>query len=252
MVRTIFTYFCLFLLVILATVIGFPLNFICLFGLRKLRLQINRLIGKYWALALIKIIGCKVTVTGRENIPPKEGFCFVSNHCSIFDIVLILAYADRPLGFIAKKELAIVPLINIWIPMLGGLYIDRKNMRNSLTTINKGITRIQTGGTMVVFPEGRRSRGQGLLPFHAGSMRLATHAKAPIIPIAISGTYDIFEKTYRVCPGPVYISFGKVIETAELSASDRKQLLTAQIYDEIKNLLGAQGNTGAPANLIEY
>ena len=241
MIRTIFVYICLVLSVIVTTIIGFPLNFLCLFGLWKFRPNLNCLIGKAWALPLIKVTGCKMTVTGRENVPKKGGVCFVSNHGSIFDIALILAYAGRPLGFVAKKELQYVPLINIWIPILGGLFVDRKNLRKGLKTINKGISRIKAGGCMLIFPEGHRSRGQGLLPFRPGALKLATQAEAPIVPIAIAGTYDVFEKNYRVCPGPVSITFGVPIQTAGLPAAGRTHLLSEQVYQVISDALGAQG-----------
>ena len=241
MIRTICIYFFLFVSVIVVSLIGLPINFICLLVLRKFRPYMNYRVAQAWSLLLIKMTGCKMTVTGRENIPKKEGLCFVSNHGSIFDIVLILAYSGRPVGFIAKKELQYIPFINLWIPVLGGLYIDRKNLRRSLQTINKGVSRIKSGGTMVIFPEGHRSRGQGLLPFHSGALKLATNALAPIIPIAITGTYDVFEKNYRVCPGPVTVTFCEPIYTADIPSADRKHLLSEQVYQVISGTLGAPG-----------
>jgi len=237
MFRTIFIFIYLFISVIFVTVIGIVVYLICFLGLWKLKPYIYYYIAKVWALSLIKLSGCKMTVTGRENIPKKGGLCFVSNHGSIFDIVLILAYAGRPLGFIAKKELMYLPCINIWISLLGGLYIDRKNLRKGLKTINKGISHIQAGGSMVVFPEGHRSRGQGLLPFRPGALKLATQACAPIVPVAIAGSYDVFEKSYRVCPGPVKVSFSAPIDTAGLPLTDRKHILSENVYHIISQML---------------
>ncbi|MCL2880357.1 MAG: 1-acyl-sn-glycerol-3-phosphate acyltransferase, partial [Treponema sp.] len=173
MIRTILIFIYLFISVIIASIVGLLLNVLCSFGLWKYRPYVNYRIAQVWARVLIKVTGCRMTVNGRENIPKKGGLCFVSNHGSIFDIVLILAYAGRPLGFIAKRELIYIPLINIWIPLLGGLYIDRDNLRKGLKTIKRGISNIESGGVMVVFPEGHRSRGQGLLPFRPGSLKLA-------------------------------------------------------------------------------
>jgi len=190
-----------------------------------------------WSRLLIKIIGCKVTVIGMENIPRKGGICFVSNHGSIFDIVLLLAYSCRLFGFVAKKELLFIPFLNMWIYMLGGLFIDRKNPRKALKTINAGITRIKKGGAMIIFPEGHRSRGQSLLPFHPGSFKLATQSGAVIIPVAIKGTWEIFEKNYRVNPVPVGITFCNPVPTAEIPAEERKQVLADRIYNIIKEQL---------------
>jgi 1-acyl-sn-glycerol-3-phosphate acyltransferase len=186
---------------------------------------------------LIKIIGCNVTVTGRENIPRSGGICFVSNHGSIFDIVLLLAYSCRLFGFIAKKELVFIPFLNMWIYMLGGLFIDRKNPRKALKTINAGIAKIRKGGAMIIFPEGHRSRGQGLLPFHPGSFKLATQSEAVIVPVALKGTWEIYEKNYRVNPCPVGITFCKPIPTADIPVEDRKQVLADRIYNVINEQL---------------
>ena len=85
-----------------------------------------------WASMLIFVSGCRLIVKGRENIPKKGPLCYVSNHGSIFDILILLAVAGRPVGFIAKKELAFIPILNLWIFLLGGHFIDRKNIRKAI------------------------------------------------------------------------------------------------------------------------
>jgi 1-acyl-sn-glycerol-3-phosphate acyltransferase len=189
---------------------------------------------------MIRLSGCTVTVLGAENIPRKGGVCFVSNHGGIFDIVLLMRYTGRSIGFVAKKELGLIPLLNMWIYVLGGLFIDRKNIRKALKTINKGVARIKAGAAMLIFPEGHRSRGRGLLPFHPGSLKLATQSEAVIVPAAITGSYDVFEKNYRVNSVPLRIVFCPPINTADIPATDRKLALSDQIYDVIKAAL--EGN----------
>jgi 1-acyl-sn-glycerol-3-phosphate acyltransferase len=138
------------------------------------------------------------------------------------------------IGFIAKRELMYIPVLNLWIYIIGGLFIDRKNPRKALKTINKGVEHIKAGGAMIIFPEGTRYRGQGLQPFHPGSFKLATQAETVIVPVALSGTYEIYEKNYRVNPVPVRISYCKPVNTMDIPASDRKQILSDQIYAVIK------------------
>jgi 1-acyl-sn-glycerol-3-phosphate acyltransferase len=210
-------------------------------GLKKPVSRFMYGIAQGWARMMIKFSGCAVTVTGRERIPPGGGLCIVSNHGSIFDVVLALAYIGRPFGFIAKKELLYIPLLNMWIYLMGGLFIDRKNIRNAVKTINRGVKRIQAGEAMIIFPEGHRSRGQGLLPFHPGSLKLATQANAPIVPMAVSGSYEFFEKEYRLRPGPIGVSFGVPIATADLPPQDRKQVLADRIRENIAVMLRDQG-----------
>jgi len=213
--------------------------FLSLFGLYKPMRMFVYLIAKGWAFIMNRIISCDITVKGRENIPKKGGVCFVSNHSGYYDIVLLLAYCGRPFGFIAKKELSFVPFLNLWIFMLGGLFIDRKNIKKALKTINNGVKRIKSGGAMIIFPEGTRSKGRGLLPFHAGSLKLATQANAVIVPVAISGSYEIFEKNKRVTSYPVKISFLESIDTSVMPAEDKKQILCDKIFGAIQNELNS-------------
>jgi 1-acyl-sn-glycerol-3-phosphate acyltransferase len=216
-------------------------------GLRKPASRVMYQVARGWARLMIGLSGCKVTVTGQERIPRQGGLCVVSNHGSIYDILLALAYIGRPFGFIAKKELSYIPLLNMWIHLLGGLFIDRKNIRNAVRTINKGVKRIKTGEVMIIFPEGHRSRGQGLLPFHSGSLKLATQAGSPIVPMALAGSYEVFEKHYRLNPGPITVSFGAPIFTAELPPADRKQALADRIRGIIAEMIGGNGGVLDPA-----
>jgi len=237
MIKTILSFLYVAVSMIFLIPFGLIAMFFYLLGLKKTMRQFVCLIGIVWGLSVIKVSGCKVTVTGKENIPKKGGVCFVSNHCGYFDIVLLLAYCGRPFGFIAKKELAFVPFLNIWIFMIGGLFIDRSSPRKAVRTINKGVQRIKSGGGMIIFPEGHRSKGRGLLPFHPGSLKLATMAGAPIVPVAIEGSYEVLEKTWRVVSAPVKVAFCEPIDTAALPPEEKKQVLSDRIYAMIKEKL---------------
>jgi 1-acyl-sn-glycerol-3-phosphate acyltransferase len=226
---------------VVAMIFLFPFAFTAfilgIFGLRKPMAHVIYRLGQAWARSLIPVAGCTVAVSGIENIPQKGGVCFVSNHCGFFDIILLVAFCGRPFGFVAKKELIFVPFLNVWIFMLGGLFIDRKNVRKAIRTINKGIKRIKSGGGMIIFPEGHRSKGRGLLPFHPGSLKLATQAEAVIVPVAIEGSYDVFEKNNRVVGASTKLAFLKPIETTSIPLEDRKQILCDRIYSVIKEAL---------------
>ena len=235
--KTIMAFGITIFIIIVFTPVGF-LSFIFSFiGLRKPISWAIYKIAQAWGRSIIFVTGSKVVVEGRENIPKHGGICFVSNHVGIFDIVLALAYAGRPFGFIAKKELLFVPFINMWIFILGGLFIDRKNIRNALNTINHGITRIQKGESMLIFPEGTRSKGRGLLPFKSGAIKLATHSSAVIVPVAITGSYEVFEKNKRVNAASVRVVFCPPIVTADMNPEDRRKNLSEQVRSKIEAAL---------------
>jgi 1-acyl-sn-glycerol-3-phosphate acyltransferase len=210
---------------------------ISLFGFKKPMSMVLYKVAQIWARVIIALTGCRMTVEGRENIPKNDGLCFVANHVGIFDIILALGYAGRPFGFIAKKELGYIPGLNIWILLLGGLFIDRKQPRKALATINRGIRHIKSGGGMLIFPEGTRSRGQGIGLFLPGALKLATQSGAVIVPVAITGSYEVFEKNYRVSAVPVYLSFLPPLQTSRMPPEDRKRILAGYVHDLIAEAL---------------
>jgi 1-acyl-sn-glycerol-3-phosphate acyltransferase len=222
---------------ILLIPIGTVVFLFSILGFQKSMAAMMYKVAQFWARTLIKLVGCPVTVTGREHIPKKEGICFVSNHSSIFDIVLLLAYAGRPIGFVAKKELSLIPLLNIWILLIGGLYIDRNSPRKAVKSIRAGVERIKAGGSMIIFPEGHRSKGRGLLPFRSGAFKLATLSGAPLVPVAITGSYDVFEKTYRVLAHPVRVVFHEPVYTADIPVMDRRAVLSERVRAVIADAL---------------
>jgi 1-acyl-sn-glycerol-3-phosphate acyltransferase len=217
--------------------LGIIFSIVSLFGFKhSMPVFVSRVAGA-WAWSMIILLGCKLSVTGQENIPISGSVCFVSNHEGIFDIVLALALFKRPFGFIAKKELSFIPLLNVWIWLLGGHFIDRKNLKKALKTINKGVEHIKKGGAMIIFPEGTRSKGRGLQDFKPGSFKLATQAGASIVPVAIRGSYDVFEKNYRAASVPVQVVFSPPIETTGLSLEERKQELSKRVHAVIRQAL---------------
>mgnify|MGYP004554356395 FL=1 len=173
---------------------------------------------------LIKLSDSTVNVHGLENIP--EGpVLFVSNHQSNMDIAIICGFIDKPKGFIAKKELKKLPLINKWITLAGSIYLDRENPRKSMEGILEGIKTLKNGHSLVVFPEGTRSRGDKMGEFKSGSFKLATKSKVPIVPLTIDGTYRVMEAN-KILIKPSNINFyvHKPIYTDKLSKEEIAKL----------------------------
>ncbi|MCY6371947.1 lysophospholipid acyltransferase family protein [Clostridium ganghwense] len=180
---------------------------------------------KNWANHILKLVGVTVQTKGLENIP-DEACCFVSNHQGNFDFIAMFATIDKPMGFIAKKEIKKLKIISVWMKELKCVYIDRKNIRESLKAINEGAENIKNGHSMVIFPEGTRSKGKQMGEFKKGSLKMALKSNSPIVPITVDGSYKIFEEHHgRLRKGNIKLTVGKPIYIDKLSKEERKKLV---------------------------
>lgn len=178
-----------------------------------------------WAEFVINKVGMKVNIIGLENLP--EGSClYVGNHQSLLDIPVILAAIKKPMGFIAKKEMEKYTIISDWMKEIHCVFMDRSNVRESIKSINEGIENLKSGYSMVIFPEGTRSKGPSLGEFKKGSMKLGIKAEVPIIPIAIDGTYKCMEGNpkNKIKSAEVNLIINKPIDTSTLSREEQNNL----------------------------
>ena len=171
------------------------------------------------------ISGVKVDIKGLENIPKDQAVLFVANHRGFFDIVATYPHIPTIFGYVAKKEIMKIPGLNLWMHFINCLFIDRKNMKESLKTILKGIEQIKSGVSVFIFPEGTRSKDGKMRPFKEGSLKMAEKAKCPIIPIGIRGSGERFDDQFpKIRKGTVTILVGKPIHIEELEAEEKKRL----------------------------
>lgn len=134
------------------------------------------------------VLGYRVTLNGEERLPVDRPFLLVSNHLSNFDpLVTLAAFRHHSLSFVSKPENFKIPIIGRAMRVACFLPIDRENPRNAVTTIKQAAEQIRTTGLSVaIYPEGTRNKtGKGLLPFHAGSFKIAKLAHCPVVVIAV-------------------------------------------------------------------
>ncbi|WP_050615316.1 lysophospholipid acyltransferase family protein [Bacillus testis] len=163
-------------------------------------------LAKHWSKTLVRISGTKVTVIGEENMP-TGAVLLVSNHEGNFDIPVLLGFLEKPFGFISKIEVLKIPIVHKWMRIMNCVFMDRKDRRQSIQAIRQGIAILKEGHSLSVFPEGTRSKGGPVGEFKAGSLRLASDAQVPIVPIAIKGTSGAMEKNKGwIKPAEVTIS----------------------------------------------
>jgi len=173
-------------------------------------------IAQRWAAGNARRSGSRFHVDGLENIPNKT-VLFVSNHQSNFDIAVLLTYLPVPHGYVSKIEMTKVPVVHHWMRHMRCIFIDRKSLRQTAGKILEGIKLLKDGHSLVLFPEGTRSKSDTMLEFKAGSFKLATKAEVPIVPISINGTFRILEANGgSIAPTDVYVKIHPAIPTKDL------------------------------------
>ncbi len=177
-----------------------------------------------WSSTIMKITGSDVQVNGQEFIPDGP-VVFVCNHEGDFDIPVLLAFIEKPFGFISKVEVKKAPIISSWMEAMNCVFIDRTDRRSAVKSIKDGVEKLKEGHSLVIFPEGTRSKGGPIAEFKTGSLRLAKDAGVPIVPIGIQGTSDIFEKNHRlVRPANVVIQICEPIPPEKIGNKQTKDL----------------------------
>ena len=188
------------------------------------------------------ISGMKTEVYGKENIPSKgTASVFVINHRSIFDIISLYPLLENRTGFVAKDSLNKVPVFRIWIKKLHGLFLNREDIREGVKTIKEATDNVKNGISMCIFPEGTRNKDltskTSMLPFHGGSLKIAERSGAPVIPVAIYNTGEVFEgNNKRMNPSTIKITFGKPILVSELPKEERR-FLAKHVQDIMQEML---------------
>jgi 1-acyl-sn-glycerol-3-phosphate acyltransferase len=190
--------------------------------------EVDRITGKVikrLAKGVVSLSGARVSIRGKENLPETGPVLFVSNHQSYFDIPILIALMDKPLAFIAKMELSKIPMLSTWMKYMHCVFMDRKDVRQSLKAINKGVKFLKEGYSLVIFPEGTRSEDGSLREFKPGALKLATKSKVPIVPVTIKGAYKIMPRdNLKIRPADVEVIISEPIFIDDEMAKDSMKL----------------------------
>ena len=181
-------------------------------------------------------------VEGLEKLP-KETSYIVCNHLSAYDPVALISVIDKPCTFVAKKELEKKPFAGKAIKDIEGLFLDRKDLKQSLRVMMKVEEDLkkEKNKDWIIFPEGTRNHDQmkNLKEFHHGTFRPAVKAGVPIVPVAMYGTFRVLKKKPAYKQYPVFIKFldpiypeqYKDMKTQEIALLCQEKIEQALSYD---------------------
>jgi 1-acyl-sn-glycerol-3-phosphate acyltransferase len=197
-------------------------------------------VARTWARAVLWIAGIELYVEGAGKIAPGTRYVFAANHRSLLDIPVALASLPGEFRFLANDYLFRWPFIGIHLRRAGHLAVAPGNPRESLKTMTAAARAVeQRGVSLVLFPEGGRTRGE-MSPFREGAAYIAIKAAAPLVPVALVGTTHVLPMgSLMVRSGVVRVRIGDPIATSGLTLRDRTAL-TERLYEAVVGLHSRQ------------
>jgi 1-acyl-sn-glycerol-3-phosphate acyltransferase len=182
-------------------------------------------LARDWSGWVVSFAGVKIEVEIRGKLDPAQPYVFMANHASSLDIWAIFRVVPRRVRMIAKKQLARIPLFG-WVMWAGRfIFIDRQNGVAARRSIDEAIRRVHDGESVVIFPEGTRTRDGNLGPFKKGGFHLALRAGVPIVPVALRGTRELMPRgSLLLRSGTMRAIIGEPVPTKGLSDEERASL----------------------------
>ncbi|MFP3982361.1 MAG: lysophospholipid acyltransferase family protein [Desulfurivibrionaceae bacterium] len=232
------------LVLILLPILTFLASIAGIIGLLVFRVSARTIqaVPALWARILLKVAGVEVTVEGMENIEKDKTYIFAANHQSQFDIFAMHAAFPHEFRWLAKKELFRIPLFGMAMRLAGYLEVDRSHGRQAMKSLVEAAKTIARGSSVIIFPEGTRTPDGRLQRFKGGSTVIAVKSGVPMVPVAITGTYEILPKGKLLArPGRITIRVGEPVDTAGFTMKQKHELADL-VHDKVAELLKTDGS----------
>lgn len=190
--------------------------------------------ARLWARAVLKIASIRVRVKGLEHISPGTNYIYAANHASYFDIPTLIATLPGQIRIVFKKELTRLPVFG-WAMKLGSyIAIDRGDSREALESLERAATKIREGSSVLMFPEGTRTRDGKLQPLKRGAFALAARSRVPIVPVTVNGSFSILPKNgLRIKPGEIELIIHPPMATNGWNGREGELQLMGRVKDSI-------------------
>jgi 1-acyl-sn-glycerol-3-phosphate acyltransferase len=191
-----------------------------------------------WSRWILRAAGVDVEIEGLENVRLEEPQIFASNHVSWFDVWALAASIPKRNRFVAKKELEKIPLFGRAWKAAGHISVDRGDRSSAIRSLQLAGDRLHKDNiSVVIYPEGTRSRTGKLGQFKKGAFMLALQSGVEIVPVAVLGTRAIMPAgAWRIRPGRIILRFGEPVRTSDYTASRRDELIV-EVRHRIKTML---------------
>ena len=175
--------------------------------------RLGSFFGMLWAKSSGLLTPMFVKVTGKENIKKNVSYVIVANHQSQYDIFVLYGWLGVDFRWIMKKELRNAPFIGYASAKVGHIFIDRSSPVAAMKSIEDAKKQLKNGTSVVIFPEGTRSRKGKLKKFKKGAFKIAHQLDLPILPVTLVGTNKFMGPGFlNVMPGKVKLIIHEPID----------------------------------------
>lgn len=147
-----------------------------------------------WARIMCALTWVRVRVTGRDHISAGTSYVFVANHQGAYDIFSVYGYLGHQFRWMMKKSLSRIPLVGYSCKVAGHVFVDNTSPSAIRATMQAAERQLAGGMSVVVFPEGSRTRDGRMHAFRRGAYTLATEFALPVVPVTIDGAYDVLPR----------------------------------------------------------
>ena len=147
--------------------------------------------SRWWGRVIIWASLIPVTVEGRESFDKDTSYVFVANHQGAYDIFLVCGFLGAEIRWMLKRSLEKIPFVGIGARKAGYIYVDKGNPGAVRSTYRRAEKVLQGGASLMVFPEGSRTKTGRINRFKKGAFALADELQLPVVPMTINGSYDI-------------------------------------------------------------
>ena len=204
--------------------------------------------GRLWARCIVRLLLLPIHVEGRELLQKGQSYIFVANHQGAFDIFLIYGYLNRNFKWMMKQSLRRLPFVGAACAAARHIFIDRSSKESIIRSHEAARNRLTDGMSLVVFPEGSRTRNGHLQPFKRGAFLLADELRLPIVPLTIEGSYQVMPRqrdgrwaTWH----PLRLTIHQLIPVGDEKGNDNARRLLQQSRNIIVEHLGDNTETTA-------
>lgn len=176
--------------------------------------------ARAWSWLILKTSGIRVRVEGLGHLKPGPAI-YCANHQSAMDIPVLYVNLPVQFRFVAKRSLFNMPFMGWHLRRSGHIAVDRDRPRDAMKSMKKAAEEIRAGKSVLLFPEGHRSRDGRMLPFKTGSFYMAILAGVPVVPITLNGTRSVLKPdTYHVRAGQTEMIIHPPIATEGMDRHD--------------------------------